>query len=189
MRYALLGLIAVVFIALIIIALQFTRSINQKLPALLSPTPAISNAPSTPLTPITIETKVVSVFFVALNDNGAKGPKIGCGDSLVEEKREVSDDPEVLKLAMTELLSIKDSTYGENEYYNALANSNLELEKIAINGQTANIYLTGALSLGGACDSPRVEEQLKATALQFPSIKTANFYINNTTLSEALSQR
>ena len=186
MRYALLGLILVVFLALIIIATQFTKSISQKLPNKLSPTPTFSEQIPTPEA---IETKVVSVYFVALNDNGIKGPKIGCGDSLVEEKREISDDPEVLKLAINELLSIKDSTYGENEYYNVFANSNLELEKITINGPTANIYLTGELSLGGVCDSPRVEEVLKSTALQFPSIQRANFFINSIPLSEALSQR
>lgn len=186
MRYALLGLILVVFAALIIIASQFTRSLSQRLPNRLTPTPSVTDHVATP---VTIETKVVGVYFVVLEDNGAKGPKIGCGDSLVEVKREVSDDPEVLKLAINELLSIKDSTYGEEEYYNALANSNLQIDKIEIDQQTANIYLTGSLSLGGTCDSPRVEEQLKATAQQFPSIKTANFYINNIPLSEALSQR
>ena len=90
MRYALLGLILVVFLALIIIATQFTKSISQKLPNKLSPTPTFSEQIPTPEA---IETKVVSVYFVALNDNGIKGPKIGCGDSLVEEKREISDDP------------------------------------------------------------------------------------------------
>ena len=47
--------------------------------------------------------------------------------------------------------------------------------------------LNGTLQLGGVCDNPRVKAQLEQTALQFPTVKSVKYYINDKTLDEALS--
>jgi len=41
--------------------------------------------------------------------------------------------------------------------------------------------------LGGECDNPRVEAQLTNTVLQFPSVTSADIFINGKTLAETLS--
>ncbi len=145
-----------------------------------------SSSENTP-TPLSSQKQSISIYLIAVGDDGKKGPKIGCGDSVVEVKKEISETKEILRASLSELLSLHDTTYEEGKLYNAIAASSLSIEKIVIQNGVADIYLTGSLSLGGVCDSPRVEEQLKATALQFPSIKTANFYLNGIPLNEVLS--
>jgi hypothetical protein len=130
----------------------------------------------------------VNIYMVALEDNGKSGPKIGCNDSLVAVKREVSS-PEVLRGALTELLAYKQQYFGESGLYNALYQSNLQIHEIEIENGVATVKLTGQVQLGGTCDSPRFAEQLKATVLQFPTVTKAEIFINDRPLSEITSQK
>lgn len=131
----------------------------------------------------------INIYMVALDDNGRSGKKIGCGDSLVPVKREISNTKGVLVAALSEQLAQKDRYFGESGLYNALANSSLRVEKASIANGVATVNLSGVLSLGGVCDDPRVEEMLMATALQFPTIKEAKFFLNDVPLHEALSEK
>lgn len=130
----------------------------------------------------------VNIYMVALEDNGKSGPKIRCNDSLVAIKREVSS-PEVLRGALTELLSYKQQYFGESGLYNALYQSNLQIHEIEIENGVATVELTGQVQLGGICDNPRFEEQLKATVLQFPTVTKAAIFINSRPLAEIVSQK
>jgi hypothetical protein len=87
------------------------------------------------------------------------------------------------------LLSAKQQFYGESGFYNALYQSDLQIENVMIDQGTAIIHLTGTLMLGGVCDSPRVEAQIEQTALQFSTVSDVTVFLNDTPLEEALSQQ
>lgn len=191
-----LSLVIIILLVLVVVAVLVFRSPLKSLMTnrpKLSPTVTIRPSPTPTSAPLPLPTAkektTVSLYFVALNDEGKSGEKIGCGDSLVQVKQEVPLTKVPLQTALQELLGVKDKYYGQSGLYNALASSKIQVNKVSINGSTASIYLTGSFSLGGVCDIPRVEGQLRATALQFPTITTANFYINDVPLQKALSQK
>lgn len=127
--------------------------------------------------------------MIALDDNGASGKKIGCGDSAVAVTREIASTQAVLKAAMTELLSIKDKDYGQSGLYNSLYRYNLNVESVAIdNNGKATIKLSGDFILVGTCEDPRIEAQLKETARQFPTVESVKIFINGEDLDNLLSQ-
>jgi hypothetical protein len=75
------------------------------------------------------------------------------------------------------------------QLYSAFHQSNLQVEKAEIINGAATVYLTGQLSLGGVCDSPRVKAQLEKTALQFSTVKSVKFFVNNKPLEQLLSEK
>jgi hypothetical protein len=129
----------------------------------------------------------VQIFLIALEDNGQSGQPVGCGDSAIPVMVETPPTQEVLKASMESLLSMQDQYYGESGLYNALYQSDLQVESITLENGKAVIHLTGTLMLGGVCDNPRVEAQLEATALQFSTVQEVSIFINGKTLEEALS--
>jgi spore germination protein GerM len=112
---------------------------------------------------------------------------IGCGDSVVMVSRDIEPTTAPLIASIKELLTVgyEDVT----EYYNALAISTLEVDKITLSGGLATINLSGELLTGGICDNPRVMAQLETTAFQFPTVTNVDIFINGETLDEALSER
>ncbi len=132
-------------------------------------------------------TMKVKLFFVALDDNGKSGKKIGCNDSIVAVERTIPATPAPLTATLKELLSIKERNIGQSGLYNALANANLKIDAVAVIDGTAIIQLSGTLGLGGVCDDPRVEAQLKELALQFSTVKNTNITLNGVPIEKALS--
>lgn len=127
------------------------------------------------------------IFLIALDDNGRSGRKIGCGDSVISVPVPASHTPDALRAAMEELLKLETRHYRQTELYNALYQSDLQLESAAIDDGRAQIRLRGTLKLGGECDNVRVEAQLAETALQFSTVKAVEIYLNGRPLKEALS--
>src|SRR5690242_7933 len=78
----------------------------------------------------TASPKTVSIYLVALGDDGKSGKKIGCGDSLVSVQREVRPTSDLLRTALEELLSLKNQQYGESGFMTALANSQIAVGNI-----------------------------------------------------------
>ena len=128
----------------------------------------------------------VKLFFVRLNDDGKIGPKIGCGDSLVSMDVPVLSAP-TPDGALISLFAIKDREYGTSKLYNALSQANLSVSSVTITDGVANVVLTGQLSLGGVCDSPRVKAQIEETVKQFPGITTVKTTINGKDVDIVLS--
>jgi spore germination protein GerM len=95
----------------------------------------------------------------------------------------------VLRAALTKLLSIKTRFYGESGLYNSLYQSNLSIESLIIQNGVATIRLSGTISMGGECDTPRFQAQLEQTALQFSTVKQVSIFINGKPLSEVLSSK
>lgn len=127
----------------------------------------------------------VKVFLVALDDAGKKGRKIGCDDSLVPVTRTVRAGREPLRGALEELLSLP------REYEGGLSNfwrgERLKLRSVSVRRGTATIRITGTLLVAGVCDVPRIEEQIKETARQFPGVRRVRVFVNGRPLSEAIS--
>lgn len=143
----------------------------------------------TPENPPVTQKTAVRIYLVKLEDNGAVGEKIGCGDSIIPVSEEIVVSGDPIQESIEKLLSIKNSDIQDQGLYTAFSNSKLSVEKVEIDGTVAKIYLTGNLSLGGVCDSPRVQNQLEKTALQIPEVQTVEIYINNIPLAEILSEK
>ena len=134
--------------------------------------------PATPTRTFAGRTMTVKAFMIARGDGGALGPKIGCGDSAVAVNRTLPYSTTPLTDALKELLTIHDPFYGQSGLYNSLNASRLQVESVALSDGVATIRLTGSMTIAGDCDDPRFEAQLRRTALQFPTVRVANIYIN-----------
>ncbi len=164
----------------------------------LTPTAAISPTPSRTATPQPTSTRTpvpaagtmkVKIYLIAINDNGKAGKRIGCDDSVVPVERILPASSAVLTAALKDLLALRDQFYGQSGLYNALYQSKLNLSSVSITNGRANIALTGSLTLGGTCDSPRVAAQIQETALQFSTVQQVAVTLNGVALDKALSQK
>lgn len=135
----------------------------------------------------------VTAYFVLLDDGGNNGVRFGCNDSLVgvDQARPAGKDP--LPAAMNALLAAGNGASlpasdipAGREIYNALAGSRLKFLSGSFDGTTVTVYLSGALSLGGVCDVPRLEAQLTQTALAAVGAVRAQVYLNGRPLAEVL---
>ena len=125
-----------------------------------------------------------------MGDNDASGRYIGCGDSLVPVEIQISPTLSVLRAAITELLNLEgEQFYGESGLYNALYLSSLTLDDVAVINGEALIKFSGTLIFGGECDIPRIEEQLRALALQFSTVERVRITVNGTPLETLLDLR
>ncbi len=125
-----------------------------------------------------------ALYFVALDDNGDSGKAIGCGDSLVP----VATTATNLEDALKALFALKDKNYGQSGLYHSLADSSLKVDQITA-GAVPSVALSGVVSLGGTCDTPRFQEQIEATVRQFTGFETATITLNGKPLADALSQK
>ena len=137
--------------------------------------------------PVEAGTQQVNIYLIALEDNGISGPLIGCGDSVVPVTIELSATEGILRAALENLLALKDQFYGQSGLYNALYQSDLQVDDVTIVDGEAQIFLSGSLLLGGECDNPRLQAQLEQTALQFSTVQAVSIFINGEPLAEALS--
>ena len=146
--------------------------------------------PATSLTDTTTDSSVmlVKLAFIDL-DAGAGSGTVGCGDRVVLVERAVGRTAAPLRAALDALLAERQRRVTSDQLYNALAAADLRVERVAIENGVATIDLSGQLSLGGVCDSPRVEAQLQETALQFPTVTTVSITLNGAPLHDALSLR
>lgn len=128
-----------------------------------------------------------NIYLIALEDGGQSGEEVGCGDSVVPVSVNVGRTPAPLRATLERLLTVDETFYGESGLYNALEQSNLQVQGINIRNGIAIIHLSGELIIGGVCDSPRVQAQLEQTALQFSTVNAVEISINGTPLEELLS--
>lgn len=129
------------------------------------------------------------VYLIELEDGGVNGRRIGCGDSAVAVEVALERRQAALQGSIEALLSMTETYDVRSGLYNALHASRLEVDRIERSGAEARVYLKGYLEIGGECDSPRVLAQLTETALQFPDVQRATFYLEGKPLSGLLSGR
>ncbi|MGC9467722.1 MAG: GerMN domain-containing protein [Anaerolineae bacterium] len=131
----------------------------------------------------------VNIYLIAVGDAGQQGELIGCDDSVIPVQVEIEPTIAPLRAALNELLAIDTQYYGQSGLYNALYQSDLSIVGINIVQGKATIALSGTLQIGGVCDAPRVEAQLKETALQFSTVNDVEVTVNGQPLEEVLSNK
>jgi hypothetical protein len=116
------------------------------------------------------------IFLTALNDGGRSGTAIGCGDSVVPVEVPFISISNPLQAAVEALLSYQEPE--TDELHNALDTSHLKLDHLSVEDREALIFLSGNLLIQGFCHSPRIDAQLKYTALQFPEVERVSIYFD-----------
>ncbi|PRB40780.1 hypothetical protein CQ020_15005 [Arthrobacter sp. MYb23] len=156
-----------------------------------SPRPGTSAPEPTPtptVIPVDVENSGPAVYYVAIDDGGARGVRFGCNDSLVPV-RGVAAPGDPLSVALGRLLGAGMPVDSDAALYDALANSSLRYLSGYMNGATVVVNLSGSLRPGGVCDIPRIQAQLTQTIVQASGASRAEIYVNGRTLTEALSVR
>ncbi|MFE4195666.1 GerMN domain-containing protein [Paenarthrobacter sp. NPDC056912] len=152
-----------------------------------SPT-TVSPSASAAVIPIDSDVSGPAVYYVAIDDGGARGVRFGCNDSLVPVRgAAVPGDP--LSVALSRLLEAGMPLDSDAALYDALADSSLRYLSGYMNGSVVVVNLSGSLRPGGICDIPRIQAQLTHTIVSASGATRAEIYINGRTLTEALSVR
>jgi hypothetical protein len=135
-----------------------------------------------------VVTTSVKIYLVAVGDEGRRGERFGCGDSIVAVNRPVAPTTTPLPVAIQALLADRrDSDPTSGGLYNVFFGSALTVESAAIENGTAVVRLNGQLNQRGVCDAPRVQTQLEKTVAQFPGVGAVQIYIGDRTLADVLS--
>ena len=113
---------------------------------------------------------------------------LGCNDELVWVQRQVVVNGAPLEAALREALTL-DPDMLDQDLYNALLGTELEIEQVSVVDGTAEMRLRGSIGVGGVCEIPRLEAQLTEVALQFDTVTEVNVWIDGQPLSEVLDLR
>lgn len=178
-------------IAVIALAvLAITKPIQDQTSKTTSPTITYSPTPTASQNSID-DSKTISIALVSLENKIKSDSTFGCGDALVIRKTDKSVEQNRIKEALNELFSIESTTQGKegNKVYNSLSQSDLKVASIEEQDNSIVVRLEGDLALAGTCDSPRVEEQLKATIKENAETENINIFLNNQPLQETLSEK
>ena len=160
---------------------QITPTVGNPLPT--SPAPAPTDAGNTPG-----QVSSVRFYLVAIEDKGASGPPIGCGDSLVAVDHPVEPTNDPIRAALERLFSFKEQYVGESGLYTALYQSNLQVQSTNIDANgVATVELVGDYKLGGTCDAPRFQGQIEQTVMAAPGVSSVNVLLNGVPIQQALS--
>ncbi|WP_377779736.1 GerMN domain-containing protein [Paeniglutamicibacter kerguelensis] len=152
--------------------------------------PVASSSPSSPSASPSTTTAKLTVFYVEVDDpEGASGPTIGCGDTLVATETGPVAFTNKVEAAMNALLKDNAATHGESGLKNAVAASDLRYKSSSVKGDQVTVNLTGTVMSGGTCDDPRIIEQLKYTAKVAAGVGSARILVNGSNIEELLSQK
>lgn len=129
----------------------------------------------------------LTLFYVAVGDAGKSGPEIGCGDSLVATETGPEEFVNQIEAAMMALLAEDDAELGESGLRNALAASELRYLSSQVDDDVVSVELSGTISSGGSCDTPRMIEQLRYTAMTAAGTSDAKIFVDGKVIEEVLS--
>jgi hypothetical protein len=129
----------------------------------------------------------LTVYYVAVGDNGVSGPRIGCGDSLVATTTAPVRFTDQVGPSVGTLLANKSRDVGMSGLINVLYQSNLTYVAGELDGSTITIWLTGQFMLGGVCDIPRAKAQLEYTAMAASGATSAQVFVNGRPIDQVLS--
>ncbi|MFJ6001251.1 hypothetical protein [Arthrobacter sp. NPDC092385] len=159
-----------------------------------TPTAAVPSSPASPpatedTTPSGLPEQVapLTIYYVAVGDNGVSGTMIGCGDSLIATTTAPVRFTDQVGPSMETLLANRSRDVGMSGLVNVLYQSSLTYVGGELNGSTISIWLTGQFLLGGVCDIPRAKAQLEYTAMGAAGATSAQVFVNNRPIDEVLS--
>lgn len=133
------------------------------------------------------QTAPLTIYYVAIGDNGVSGPMIGCGDSIVATTTAPVRFTDQVGPSIGTLLVNRSRDVGLSGLVNVLYQSNLTYVAGELVGSTINIYLSGQFMLGGVCDIPRAKAQLEYTAMAASGATSAQVFIDGRPIDEVLS--
>jgi len=110
-------------------------------------------------------------------------PKIGCDDKIYFIETNQNLTPQT---ALETMFTYQPQN---QDAYNVFSNSQITIDSITINNNTAQVSLLGNLYTGGVCDSPRTSEQIEKTLTQFNNINKVEITINNQQIQDYLSEK
>lgn len=135
----------------------------------------------------------LQLAFIALEDNGASGPMVGCGDSVVLVNDFVEDplptQKDRVSRALTDLFAVKSSSYGESGLYNSLDETSLTVDSVVVSDAVVEVQLSGVWSSAGVCDDPRMVGQIEETIrgnLDLESSVELKVTVNGKTLDQLM---
>jgi hypothetical protein len=134
-----------------------------------------------------VEAATARIYLIALEDGGESGEEVGCGDSIVPAEVEIDPQSVGLAAVMEHLLGLHSREHPTTGLYNALYQSDLTVEEVNVANGKATVHQSGQLRVGGACDVPRIEAQLRQTALQFPEVDQVSVPVNGESIEELLA--
>lgn len=149
-------------------------------------TPAQSTEPAASSAEPT--TAALTLFYVAVGDEGKSGPQIGCGDSLVATETRPEEFTNQIEASIDALLD-DEEMLGESGLRNALAGSDLDYVSSAVDGDVVTVELSGTVSSGGTCDDPRIIGQLEYTAMTAAGTGEARILVGGKEVEEVLSAK
>jgi len=127
------------------------------------------------------------VYLVETEDGGVNGRRIACGDSAVPVVVTLVRREPALQGSLEALLSMTETWDDRSGLYNALHASRLEIERIDRSGAEVKVHFRGYLEIGDDCDGQRILAQLTETALQYPDVQRATFYLEGKPLAGLLA--
>ena len=131
------------------------------------------------------------IFLVRIDDGGRNGQAIGCGDSLIAVDRPVpsGNDRALQVRSILTSLFIAPSSTPPTGLYNVFTQSTLRIDDVRIDGGRLEVDLSGRALIGGVCDAPRFEGQIKATLQQFPWVRAVTVLVNGIPIETVFSGR
>ena len=155
-------------------------------PATAPPPPPIVGAHPTPAL-LPEQVAPLTVYYIAMGDDGASGAQVGCGDSVVATFTAPERFRDQVGPTLRRLLADHRPLIGQSGLYNALYQSDLEYVSASFDGRTITVWLTGQFMLVGSCDIPRVKAQLEHSAMTAAGAESAVVYVNGVPIDDVLS--
>lgn len=152
-------------------------------------TSATAEATAPVSSPAGSTTAALTLFYVAVGDEGKSGPEIGCGDSLVSTETGPEEFTNQIEAAIAALLAEDEEELGASGLRNALASSELDYVSSMVEADVVTVELSGAVRSGGTCDDPRIIEQLEYTAMTAAGTGSARILVDGRDLEEVLSAK
>ena len=131
------------------------------------------------------------IFLVHIDDGGRNGQAIGCGDSLVAVDRPVpsgNDRALQVRSILTSLFTAP-SSFPPTGLYNVFSKGTIRIDNVRIDGGLLEVRLSGQALIGGICDAPRFDGQIKATLQQFDWVRSVTVFVNGTPIETVFSGR
>jgi len=182
------GTVGIVIIVLVILAGGIYLFVSK---AKVSPTPNTGTVPEVNTTSGNLVSKIKIPLLVDQGDAAYEnqGKPAGC-DRVIMVEKAITPTSAPLTSAMNELFKRKDIWPPTGTPGNFITSqTNLNFQKATIENGVANIYLTGSYTLSGVCDDPRLKTVLEETALQFPTVRSVKFYLNDKEVSLIFSEK
>lgn len=153
------------------------------------PATATTSAPPDDSPSASPTTAALTLFYVAIGDEGVSGPEIGCGDSIVATESAPVEFTDQVEASMSTLLADDEREHGASGLQNTLVASDLEFVSAQVAADTVTVDLTGRVVSGGVCDDPRIIEQLKYTAMTAAGTGSAEILVDGEAIEDVLSNK